>query len=137
MSCLNNRRHKDLNYVKTKAEQFSGIVKKDVAVFQTSVAGVGKVYDFVEVDKCQIKPLETIKYKLPDVDVRKYTGTDVLRNSGKSAVRKTDKKKKTNKPIEKNGGEPLVSDTRNVLYEDQSSETPSFDNATESKESEN
>jgi hypothetical protein len=138
MSCLNNRRHKDINYVKTKAVQFSKIVKKEVAVFQTSIAGIGKVYDFIEMDKCQIKPLETIKYKLPVVDVRKYTSPDVLRNSGKSAARKTDnKKKKANKSIEKDGGEPLVSDTGNVLREDKPSEAPNLDNTTESKESEN
>lgn len=134
MSCLNDRRQKDIDYVKTKANQFSKIVKKDVAIFQVTRAGVGKVYDFIELDKCQMVPIETIRYKLPDVDFQKYTSPDILRDSGKSKIRKTgNKKKKANEPVEKDSGKPMVSDIGKVLHKDQPGETPDADSAIEPK----
>ena len=66
MSCLNNRRMKDINHVRGLAKQFSNGTKQNVDIIKQNKSGVGEVYDFVLSANNKQQAIETIAYVRDD-----------------------------------------------------------------------
>lgn len=74
MSCLNNRRMKDINHVRALAKRFSNGTKENVDIIEQNKSGVGEVYDFVLSANNKQEAIETIAY------IRDDHGQSVLSN---------------------------------------------------------
>ena len=66
MSCLNNRRMKDINHVRALAKQFSNVTEQDVDIVKNYKSGVGEVYDFVLSANNKQPAIEKIAYVRDD-----------------------------------------------------------------------
>lgn len=114
MSCLNNRRMKDINHVRGLAKQFSNGTKQNVDIIKQNKSGVGEVYDFVLSANNKQQAIETIAY------VRDDHGQGVLSDNEDErlqaiAVEQT-KKSKRKSFVQQVDGDP-----GNVLPEDRPS----------------
>lgn len=114
MSCLNNRRMKDINHVRALAKQFSNVTEQDVDIVKNYKSGVGEVYDFVLSANNKQPSIEKIAY------VRDDHGQGVLSDNEDErlqavAVEQTKKSKR------KSFVQPVDGDSGNVLPEDRPS----------------
>ena len=126
MSCLNNRRMKDVNHVIALAAAYGKSIKKDIDIIKVSKSGIGEVYDFIETDQNKQEAVKTISF------VRKDSSPDILQDSGSERISTIKTKRKDSKS--RTNRKPLVQYPGTVLQADKPVELSSDDKTNDGQE---
>ena len=114
MSCLNNQRMKNLDYVRVLAKTLANVNQQNVDILKLERSGIGEVYDYVLSENNDKKPFETVAY------VRDDHGQGVLSDNEDERIQPI-VVEQTKKSKRKSFIQPVDGDSGNVLPEDRPS----------------